>query len=82
MSFVVTEITRSTGWLSDKMPDLNTESPRVVKLLHAWVHNLVKTFDIDALRVDTVKHVRKDFWPDFVRAGGVVAMGEVLHGGE
>ena len=43
---------------------------------------MVKAFHIDALRVDTVKHIRKDFWPDFVRAGGVAALGEVLHGGE
>jgi alpha-amylase len=30
--------------------------------------------------VDTVKHVRKSFWPDFVRAAGVASMGEILHG--
>lgn len=42
---------------------------------------MVTTFQIDALRVDTLKHVRKDFWPDFVNAGGVAALGEVLHGG-
>ena len=64
------------------MPDLNTESPYVVKTLHAWIRHLVETYRIDALRVDTVKHIRKSFWPDFVRSAGVVAMGEVLHGGE
>jgi alpha-amylase len=64
------------------MPDLNTESPRVVKILHTWIKDVVQTFNIDILRVDTVKHIRKDFWPDFVAAGGVVAIGEVLHGGE
>lgn len=63
------------------MPDLDTESPRVIKILQDWVRDLVETYSIDALRVDTVKHVRKDFWPDFVKAGGVVAVGEVLHGG-
>ncbi|ORY31951.1 glycoside hydrolase superfamily [Naematelia encephala] len=67
-------------WLADQMPDLNTESPRVVRTLHAWVKDLVETYHIDALRVDTVKHIRKDFWPDFVRSAGVVGMGEVLHG--
>lgn len=64
------------------MPDLNTESPKVVQELHQWISSLVKAFHIDALRVDTVKHVRRDFWPDFVRAGGVAALGEVLHGGK
>ena len=63
------------------MPDLNTESPHVVHTLHTWINNLVRAFNIDALRIDTVKHVRKSFWPDFVRAGGVAAIGEVLHGG-
>ena len=69
------------GWLSGRMPDLDTENPKVVRELHQWIASLVKAFEIDALRVDTVKHVRKDFWPDFVRAGGVAALGEVLHGG-
>nr|WRH23614.1 alpha-amylase [Naematelia aurantialba] len=62
------------------MPDLNTESPRVVRTLHAWITSLVETYHIDAIRVDTVKHIRKNFWPDFVRSAGVVGMGEVLHG--
>jgi hypothetical protein len=63
------------------MPDLNTESPHVVRSLHAWIRTLVKTYQIDAIRIDTVKHVRKDFWPDFVREAGVAAIGEILHGG-
>ncbi|WRT63429.1 uncharacterized protein IL334_000334 [Kwoniella shivajii] len=67
-------------WLSDNMPDLNTESPHVIATLHSWVRDLVKVFHIDAIRIDTVKHVRKDFWPGFVKAAGVVAIGEVLHG--
>jgi len=70
-----------SGWLSDRMPDLNTESPFVVQTLHKWIKSLVETYHIDALRVDTVKHVRKSFWPDFVNNAGLVAMGEVLHGG-
>lgn len=64
------------------MPDLNTESPYVVRTLHQWIENLVRAFDIDALRLDTVKHVRKDFWPDFTRRAGVAAVGEVWHGGQ
>ena len=64
------------------MPDLNTETPHVVETLHEWVKSLVTTYKIDALRIDTVKHVRKSFWPDFVRKAGVVSMGEVLQGGQ
>lgn len=64
------------------MPDLNTEDPKVIQTLHQWIRSLVQAFQIDALRVDTVKHVRKSFWPDFVRAAGVASMGEILHGSE
>jgi alpha-amylase len=64
------------------MPDLNTENPHVVNTLYRWVHDLVQTYHVDALRIDTVKHIRKDFWPGFVEAGGVAVVGEVLHGGE
>lgn len=63
------------------MPDLNTENPHVVNTLYRWIRDMVETYRIDALRIDTVKHVRKDFWPGFVGAGGVAAIGEVLHGG-
>ena len=73
-----TEIERC--WVKDHLPDLNTESPHVVRTLEMWISSLVKLFNIDAIRVDTVKHVRKDFWPGFVKASGVVAVGEVLHG--
>lgn len=62
------------------MADLNTEHPHVVNTLLAWIRHLVTTFHIDAIRVDTVKHVRKEFWPGFVQASGVAAIGEVLHG--
>ena len=71
----------TAGWISSNMPDLDTESPHVVKTLHTWIHDLVQAFSIDFLRIDTVKHIRRDFWPDFIRVGGVAAMGEVLHGG-
>ncbi|KAF8621832.1 hypothetical protein AX15_007457 [Amanita polypyramis BW_CC] len=60
------------------LPDLNTEDPVVVQALHNWVSWLVKTFNIDGLRIDTVKHIRKDFWPSFVEASGVFTLGEVL----
>ncbi len=64
------------------MPDLNTESPYVIAEWNSWLSNLVSTYSIDALRVDTVKHIRQDFWPGLMSAGGVFAVGEVLDGGE
>ena len=62
------------------LPDLNTEDGWVIFQLYKWIHWLVKEFSFDGIRIDTVKHVRKDFWPGFVRASGVFAMGEVFDG--
>lgn len=36
---------------------------------------------VDGLRIDTVKHVNKDFFPAFNEAAGVYCIGEVLDGG-
>lgn len=60
----------------------NRENPRVINLINGFVHWLVQEFSVDGLRVDTVKHVRKSFWPNFEVAAGVFCTGEVLHGGE
>ncbi|KAH9969913.1 glycoside hydrolase superfamily [Russula dissimulans] len=68
-------------WLGDAklpLPDLNTEDPIVVEKLLDWVHKLVQDYGADRLRIDTVKHIRKNFWPDFVKSAGVFTLGEVL----
>ncbi|KNC98759.1 uncharacterized protein SPPG_05741 [Spizellomyces punctatus DAOM BR117] len=63
----------------DKMlPDLNTENPFVKNELNKWVNWLVKEFNFDGIRVDTVKHVPRSFWPDFARSSGVYAIGEAF----
>ena len=62
------------------LPDLDTENPRVIRELGKWVRWVVREYDFDAIRIDTVKHVRKEFWHDFANAAGVYAIGEVLHG--
>lgn len=48
--------------------------------MYNWIKNLVSDYGIDGLRVDTVKHVRKDFWPEFASSAGVYTVGEVLTG--
>ncbi|KAI0036501.1 glycoside hydrolase family 13 protein [Vararia minispora EC-137] len=68
-------------WLGDEavpLPDLNTEDERVVQLFGDWVRNLVRQYSVDGLRIDTAKHIRKDFWPGWGQAAGVFTMGEVL----
>ncbi|GAB1519184.1 alpha-amylase [Rhizoctonia solani] len=68
-------------WLGDTtvaLVDINTESQNVVNTYNSWIKNLTSFYNIDGIRIDTVKHVRKDFWPEFVKSSGVFAIGEVL----
>ncbi|KIK01831.1 glycoside hydrolase family 13 protein [Laccaria amethystina LaAM-08-1] len=70
-------------WLGDEhlpLADLNTEDPSIVSTMNNWIEGLVKSYGIDGLRIDTAKHIRKDFWPAFAKAAGVFTMGEVLIG--
>lgn len=62
------------------LPDIKTEDPNVRSIFQSWIRNLVSTYQIDGLRLDTVKHVEKSFWPPFVSSAGVFAIGEVFHG--
>jgi alpha-amylase len=40
----------------EALVDVNTESPKVVREMYRWIRQLVADYDIDGLRVDTVKH--------------------------
>jgi alpha-amylase len=62
------------------LPDLNTQSTEIRTLFNTWIKWLVKEYSFDGVRIDTVKHVQKDFWPDFVSAAGVYSIGEVWDG--
>ncbi|KAM0215326.1 hypothetical protein ACHAQI_003110 [Fusarium lateritium] len=62
------------------LPDLNTGSAAVKKVLNDWIKWLVAEYSFDGIRIDTVKHVEKAFWPDFQKAAGVYAIGEVWDG--
>lgn len=70
-------------WLGDsnvELPDVNTTESSVRQLYNTWIANLVSTYSIDGLRIDTVKHVEQDFWSGFTSAAGVYSVGEVLDG--
>ncbi|THH07630.1 hypothetical protein EW146_g9260 [Bondarzewia mesenterica] len=69
-------------WLGETslpLPDLDTENTEVVDILNVWIERLVKEYKVDGIRIDTVKHIRKDFWPHFATSAGVFTLGEVLH---
>ena len=65
--------------LSD-LPDLNHENKYVEKTLLEWIKNLVKKYNIDGLRVDTVLEVPKWFWDKFRENAGVFHIGEAFNG--
>lgn len=46
------------------------------------IHSLQDSDDgsVDGLRIDTVKHVQKNFWSGFNDAAGVYSIGEVFDG--
>ncbi|KAB8244571.1 alpha-amylase A type-1/2 [Aspergillus flavus] len=70
-------------WLGDNrvsLPDLDTTREDVKGLWYDWVEAFVSNYSIDGLRVDTVKHVQKDFWRGYNEAAGVYCIGEVFNG--
>jgi alpha-amylase len=62
------------------LPDLRTEDPVVRSIWNNWISNTVAKYQIDGLRVDSVKHQEKSFWPGFGAAAGVFMLGEVFNG--
>lgn len=54
------------GWLAG-LPDLNQENPEVKKYLIDMAKWWIKETGIDGYRLDTMKHVPKDFWNEFSR---------------
>lgn len=62
------------------LPDVDTQDPNIRKFYQTWIGWLVKEYQFDGIRIDTVKHVEKDFWPDFAWASGVYSIGEVFSG--
>ncbi|KAF2496974.1 alpha-amylase [Lophium mytilinum] len=70
-------------WLGDsnvELVDLKTEDSTVASMYNTWITQLVSNYSIDGLRVDTAKHVDKNFFPDFNSAAGVFITGEVYDG--
>ena len=68
------------------LPDFDQSNPEVVKYLTDFSGWWIKNTGIDGFRVDTVKHVQKDFWRTFTNemhnyAGrNFFLLGEVLNG--
>jgi alpha-amylase len=68
-----------TCWIAD-LPDLYTTKSEIRSLYQSWIGSLVSNYSFDGVRIDTVKHVEKDFWTPFSTAAGVYCIGEVFDG--
>lgn len=66
-------------WIAG-LPDVKTSDSTVRGVLYEWISWLVDEYGFDGLRLDTVKHVEKDFWSGFTEASGVYTVGEVWDG--
>ncbi|KAI1077171.1 glycoside hydrolase family 13 protein [Whalleya microplaca] len=62
------------------LPDLKTEDSGVRDTWNTWITDIVAKYTIDGLRIDSLKHVEKDFWPGFQTAANIYMVGEVLDG--
>ncbi|KFY52584.1 hypothetical protein V496_08335 [Pseudogymnoascus sp. VKM F-4515 (FW-2607)] len=70
-------------WLvtdTPSLPDVNSENGDVYTAMVNSVADLVKTYGIDGIRLDTAKHVPKEYLAQFQEAVGVYVTGEVLDG--
>lgn len=82
-----TDYTNTTSvqqcWAGDavvSLPDLRTENANVQQGMNSWIAGLVANYSIDGLRLDSAMAANKEFWPGFVNASKVYAIGEVLDG--
>lgn len=62
------------------LPDLRTEDSAVASIWNTWITDLVSTYSIDGLRVDSAQQVNNDFFPNFQSASGVYIVGEIFNG--
>lgn len=62
------------------LADLDQDNSYVSSYLLSWITNLVKKFNFDGLRIDTVPEVETGFWKKYSTAAGVFATGEVFDG--
>jgi alpha-amylase len=59
------------------LPDLNTEDEYVSSTLETYIADFVKKYNVDGLRIDAMKNIRKEFWSRFCTSAGVYCQGEV-----
>lgn len=64
--------TITTCWEGDNnvaLPDLATENSNVADVWNTWIADLVTTYSIDGIRLDSAQQVDDAFFPPFETAG-------------
>nr|ABS76467.1 alpha-amylase [Saitozyma flava] len=71
-------------WEGDEivpLVDLRTEDSDVQSIFNSWISNLIQTYNIDGLRIDSLQQSGSFFFPGFNQAaGGMYMVGEVFNG--
>ncbi|TNV79756.1 hypothetical protein FGO68_gene5734 [Halteria grandinella] len=67
------------------LPDLNTESEDVKRVLFDWIRDdVIHKYGFDAIRIDTVRHINMRFWQELTQVIlsdiPVFTLGEVMNG--
>ena len=62
------------------LPDLKQENSYVADTLINWVGDIVKKYNFDGIRIDTIMEVPKTFWDKFRESAGVFQIGEAFNG--
>lgn len=60
------------------LPDLRTEDAEVQSVWNTWIADMISTYSIDGLRIDSLMQVSTGFWETFqAAAGDIYSLGEV-----
>ncbi|EPY50260.1 alpha-amylase Aah4 [Schizosaccharomyces cryophilus OY26] len=62
---------------NSSLPDINTDLISVKETLKEYIHSFVKAFKVDGIRIDSAKHLPKEFVSEFCKAAGVFCMTEL-----
>lgn len=72
-----------TCWEGDNivsLPDLRTEDSDVYDIWNDWIADVVSSYGVDGIRLDSAYELNYNFTPTFEDAAGVYLVGEVFNG--
>ena len=60
------------------LPDLDQDNPEVREILYNWIASLTAKYGFDGYRIDTARHIAKNFWPEFKNLLELLYWGKLL----